>query len=41
MALVEYDKHLGPSGANGDSAGSLGTGTVKASRQVQPGDYCS
>jgi hypothetical protein len=30
MALAVYDKHLGPSGTNGDSAGSLGPGTVKA-----------
>lgn len=29
-ALVAYNNHLGPSGANGDSAGSLGSGPVKA-----------
>ena len=27
MALAVYDKHLEPSGTNGDSAGSLGPGT--------------
>ena len=28
-ALAAYDKHLGPPGSNGDSAGSLGAGYAK------------
>ena len=33
-ALAAYDKHLGPPGTNGDSAGSLGPGWANAHRSV-------